>query len=66
MLICVKCKREMNCYKTGLGARWGKDHVYAGDAFICSSCGAKIIKTNSSPSYDPEHKIETIQIEKEK
>ena len=61
MLICVNCGREMNCYKTGLGARFNNDHVYTGDGFECRLCGIRVINTANSHSYhDPEKKANTI------
>ena len=64
MLICMKCKKEMQCIEIGLGARWGESHVYPGDAFECSECGTKIINTgNTCPCPDPTHKIKTIQMD---
>jgi len=53
MIICVNCKQEMACEKTGYGARWHKDHYYPGDLFICKNCGNKVIVTNSTPNVDP-------------
>ena len=65
MIICKNCKKEMQCSKTGLGARWGNDHVYPGDAFKCSECGTEIISTNSQPVVDPNHNILTIQMDEQ-
>ena len=52
MLICVKCKREMRCVKTGAHTHYGFGHVYAGDAFECPGCGAHIIHANDRPYRD--------------
>lgn len=57
MMICAKCKKEMQCVKTGVGADFGFGHVYAGDKFTCYDCGAEVIKTNPEPHYDPELKF---------
>ncbi len=53
----------MSCEETGLGARFGNDHVYPGDLFQCQSCGIRVIKTNKSPVHDQENKIKTIQMD---
>ena len=62
MLVCATCRQEMTCEKTGLGARYGSDHVYPGDAFICPGCAAFIIRTNDVPVHDPNNNISTIQM----
>ena len=62
MTICVKCRKEMRCYKTGLGARFGADHVYAGDAYECPDCGVRIIKAVDVPTHDPDKRINAIDM----
>lgn len=62
MIVCVNCRKEMCCDKTGLGVRFGLDHVYPGDSFHCDGCGATVIKTTDAPTHDPDHKINTLQI----
>lgn len=50
MQICVKCRREMRCTKTGATCRWNQGtHVYSGDEFECPECGAKIVHCNNNP-----------------
>jgi len=49
MIVCVNCKQEMTCKKTGYGVRWHKDHYYPGDLFICKNCGNEVIVTNNVP-----------------
>lgn len=62
MIVCVSCALEMSCSKTGLGARFGEDHVYSGDEFECLGCGIRVIRTNDQATFDPHHRIETIQM----
>ena len=59
MIICVKCKKEMRCVKTGIGADYSNGHVYAGDKFRCISCGIEIISTNAAPHHDPNYTFHT-------
>jgi DNA-directed RNA polymerase subunit RPC12/RpoP len=63
MYICKTCKEEMSIKKTGFGARWGDSHVYWGDLYECKKCNAEIIITNGKPFYDPDKKLETIQMD---
>ena len=58
MYICVKCRREMQCLKNGVGADFGFGHVYPGDMFECRFCGIKILATNRNSIYDPEHRTQ--------
>jgi len=52
MIVCINCKKEMKCAKTGTTVRWNEGHhVYAGDKFECS-CGASVIVCNQTPYYD--------------
>lgn len=60
MKVCTNCKQEMRCTKTGAAVRFGND-VYRGDRFECS-CGSSIIITASSGTFDPERKIEAIEM----
>ncbi len=53
MIVCVQCRREMNCLKNGVGVDWGDGHVYPGDRFGCPGCGAEIIRTGPGSTYDP-------------
>ena len=49
MLICVKCKKEMQCVKTGMSVRYREDgsHVYPADTFECPICGATVANTGN-------------------
>lgn len=62
MIVCVPCRREMQCIETGRGVRYPGDHAYPGDMFECQWCGAVVIRTNESGVYDPEHVIKTIDM----
>lgn len=57
MLICAKCRKEMNCKKNSVGAVFSKTWVYAGDLFECLTCGATILSTNSNGYHSPELNI---------
>lgn len=61
MIICTACKKEMVCVRNGVPVRYGTDgsHVYSGDKYECSECGAKIINCNNNPYYDPEPNIQS-------
>ena len=50
MKICVSCREEMRCVKTGCITVWGGTHVYRGDEYECSQCKAKI-RVLSGQSY---------------
>lgn len=54
MYICVPCKCVMRCEKNGVGARWGKSHVYASDCFKCPACGHEILSCTARPVFDPD------------
>ena len=43
MNICVKCRKEMFCLKTGSTAHFGHGHCYAGDIFKCKDCGSEVL-----------------------
>ncbi len=43
MNICVKCRREMICLKTGAVSHFGNGHCYAGDIFKCNDCGSEVL-----------------------
>jgi len=57
MYVCVKCRKEMRCDKTGVGVDFGNGHVYAGDRYKCPACGNEVVATNSNPYFDPEYKF---------
>ena len=52
MLVCLKCKKEMTCTKTGLRLHYVGGHCYSVDAFSCPSCGAAIAKGNNPHHAD--------------
>ena len=39
MKICVICRKEMVCKKTGATAVFAQSHCYSGDVFECPKCG---------------------------
>jgi hypothetical protein len=49
MLICIECKVEMRCVRTGFTVRWGEAHCYRGDKFRCDNCGSEVVHCNSVP-----------------
>jgi len=63
MLVCLKHKKEMKVILNGVGVRFGDNHVYPGDMYKCPLCEHSFILTNSTSIYDPDHKIETIQMD---
>lgn len=52
MIMCLKCKKEMTCVKTGLILRWNGSHCYASDAFECKVCGAIIANANDQSFHN--------------
>jgi hypothetical protein len=52
MIVCIKCKKEMTCIKTGLILRWHGSHCYASDAFECKECGAVVANTSENSFYN--------------
>lgn len=57
MYICVECRKEMQCEKNGVGADFGNGHVYAGDIHYCPLCGIRVLATNKTAYYDPDHNM---------
>ena len=53
MKVCIPCRREMNCLKTGARLVFGDSHVYACDLFVCPNCGQVFANGNEIPYYDP-------------
>jgi hypothetical protein len=51
MIVCVKCKKEMTCVKTGYGVRFGEAHVYPGDLFECQECRSQVVSTHATPVH---------------
>jgi len=66
MLVCAKCKKEMQCIKTGMNVRFNENgsHVYRGDLFQCTNCGATIAHTIKTSTFDedPERHAEPYDI----
>ena len=57
MIVCPKCKKEMQCEKNGTTVRFGTgEHCYAGDLFKCPTCGGEAIVTKPTPYYDQDCK----------
>lgn len=54
MKICVTCRKEMRCTKTGKTAVFHGSHVYRGDEFECPKCKAKFMNCNQAPTHDPD------------
>ena len=57
MIVCVNCKKEMRCSKTGCTCVWWGSHVYAADEYVCESCGNRIRNCNSN-SYHKDKALE--------
>ena len=49
MNICIKCKKEMICKKTGVTIHYGNGHCYSGDLFECNFCKSQIVNTSGIP-----------------
>lgn len=58
MYVCVGCKKEMKCDKNGVGADFGRGHVYPADRYVCKICGQQILATNLNPIQDPEYRTQ--------
>jgi len=64
MKLCVKCKKEMICTKTGKGVLYSHGHYYPGDEYTCPQCGARVIVTNPTPIHlDVEPQEEHVRME---
>ena len=55
MQICMNCKKEMSCTKTGMVFRWNGSHCYRGDVYTCSVCKASVGNVSGSTEsyHDP-------------
>lgn len=58
MIVCTKCRKEMQCSRTGVLVLFGTSHGYAGDEFECKNCGNVTIDTNASPYHVPPLQVE--------
>ena len=65
MYICIACKKEMLCFKNGVGIDYGNGHVYPSDIFECPYCQVRIAATNRNSIHDPEHKTQDAYINME-
>ena len=54
MKVCVTCRHEMKCIKTGCTCVWSGTHVYAADEYQCPVCECKIRVCNTNPYHDSE------------
>lgn len=54
MIVCVGCKCQMECVRTGIDVVFGKDHAYRGDMFRCGQCGQQVVDTALAPYFIPE------------
>ena len=61
MVVCPKCKKELQCKKTGMQVRFNENghHTYAGDIHACPTCGLEVVVTNRDSGYDPELKTKS-------
>lgn len=55
MKICVKCKQEMRCTKTGATVHFGGGHTYSGDLYECPVCGAEVVLSTGRSFYTEDH-----------
>ena len=60
MLVCPKCKKELQCKKNGTTVRFNAygEHCYAGDLYECPTCGNQTILTKTESFYDPDAKTQ--------
>lgn len=49
MIVCAKCRIELQCSKTGRSLVYRNNTVYRGDEFTCKKCGATIVYLD--PNY---------------
>lgn len=47
MVICAKCKEEMQCTSPGRPLVYRGNYVYPGDEFTCRKCGSTVVCANS-------------------
>ena len=48
MKVCVTCRCEMTCEKTGATLHYGNGHCYSCDIHRCPTCGARVAVSNPS------------------
>ena len=53
MHVCVKCRLEMRCTKTGAVCVWYGAHCYRGEEYECKKCGSIVRNLSSSPYHYP-------------
>lgn len=52
MVICPKCRMEMQCVMNGVRAKYGCGHIYSGDKYRCKKCGGETVVTSAVPYFD--------------
>lgn len=50
--ICVACRVQLKCVKTGRVVRWDRRWCYSGDEYACSTCGARLIVNFGSGGFE--------------
>lgn len=55
--ICVKCRCEMRCSKTGGLVRWSKTRLQSGDAYRCPKCETEVMVL-AAESFDSKADVE--------
>ena len=52
MIICVECKKEMICNKTGAIVKFIEGHhCYSSDVYVCGACGLMVAVANNNSFY---------------
>lgn len=54
--VCVSCKQEMRCSKTGAMVTHD-NRIWSGDAFMCSSCNVEIVLNFGRPFFNDHHEF---------
>ena len=55
MLVCAKCGSQMRCETNGVGADYGRGHVYPGDTYKCKTCGVLALHCIDNAVHDPDY-----------
>ena len=63
MLVCTKCKEDLECVKNGVGLDYGQGHISASDLYACPVCGVSIAKANDAGYVDPDHQFHDLYID---